>query len=172
MNNLRILSLSIMVLVFISIIGCSKKSDNPVDPGNVVQSQATLTLNGAGFSNQSVTLGTGGCAYSPSENLTAFEFSGVAGNDSLIFVFQFVGNQTGAHPWRSTEPDVLIYKYGASGNFYFYADSTGSTNVTSYGAVNGKIEGSINGNLIEATSQTTLSITSGTFSALRIPDTE
>lgn len=172
MKNQKAKLFTFVILVLISLtIGCSKKSDNPVDPGNVIISEAKLTLNGSGYSNQNVTLGNGGCSYSPTENLTAVAFSGTVGNDSLIFVFQFVGNQTGAHSWRSSEPDVLIYKYGTAGVLYFYADSIGTTNVSSYGAVNSKVEGNINGKLIEATSQSELNI-SGSFSALRIPDTE
>lgn len=172
MKNLKSPFFALIIITVLSlIIGCSKKSDNPVDPGTVIKSEATLTLNGSGFSNQNVTLGNGGCSYSPTDNLTAVAFSGTIGSDSVLFVFQFVGNNTGAHAWRSSEPDVLIYKYGSSGSLSFYADSTGTTNVSNYGAVNGKVEGSINGKLIEATSQSELNI-SGTFSALRIPDTQ
>lgn len=172
MKNLNSPLFALIIIAVLSFsIGCSKKSDNPVDPGTVIKSEATLTLNGSGYSNQNVTLGNGGCSYSPIDNLTAIAFSGTIGSDSVLFVFQFVGNSTGAHAWRSSEPDALIYKYGSSGNFYFYADSIGTTNVSSYGAVNGKVEGSINGKLIEATSQAELNI-SGSFSALRIPDSQ
>lgn len=166
----QLFALSIIIsLAFVS--GCSKKSDNPVDPGTVIKSEASITFNGAGFTNNTITLGNGGCSYSPTENLTVATFSGAFGSDSLVLVFQFVGNQTGARSWRSSEPDALIYKYGTSGTFYFYADSTGSTSVSSYGAVSGKVEGNITGKLIEVTSQTELNI-SGNFSALRIPDSE
>lgn len=160
-----------MLLVFAIAIGCSKESDNPIDLGTVIKSEASITFNGAGFTNNTVTLGNGGCSYSPSENLTVATFSGAFGTDSLILVFQFVGNQTGARPWSSSEPDALIYKYGTSGTFYFYADSTGTTNITGYGAVSGKVEGNISGKLVEASTQTELNI-SGNFSALRIPDSE
>lgn len=172
---MKTLKPKLFILLFLIIIavtiGCSKKSDNPVDPENVIISEAKLTLNGSGYSNQNVTLGNGGSSYSPSDNLTAVAFSGTVGSDSVIFVFQFVGNNTGAHAWRSSESDALIYKYGTAGVLYFYADSIGTTNVSSYGAVNSKVEGNINGKLIEATSQSELNI-SGSFSALRIPDTQ
>lgn len=152
-------------------ISCSKKTDNPVDPGNVINSEANLTLNGAGYSNTNVKLGSGACAFSPADNLTTVQFSGAAGTDSLLFIFQFVGNQTGTKAWRSSEPDALIYKYGNSGQFYFIADSIGTTTVSGYGSVNNKVEGNISGKLIEATSQTELNI-SGSFSAVRIPDVQ
>lgn len=172
MKNLKISSFFFLIAVSISMmIGCSKNTDNPVDPPDIIKSEASLTFNGAGYTNQKVTLGTGLCAFSPADNLTSVQFSGAAGGDSLLFVFQFVGNQTGVKAWRSSEPDALIYKYGGSSASYFWADSVGTTTVSSYGAVNGKVEGNITGKLIEATSQAELNIT-GSFSAVRIPDVQ
>ena len=172
MKNLKIsLSYFLLAAAVCLMISCSKKSDNPVDPGNVINAEANLTLNGAGYTNTNVKFGNGACAFSPAENLTVVQFSGTIGSDSLIFVFQFIGNQTGARSWRSTEPDALLLKYGSSGQYYFYADSVGTTTVSNYGTVNNKVDGSINGKLIEATSQAELNIT-GSFSAVRIPDVQ
>ena len=160
----------VFVLALMSFYACSKDSDSPVDPNNVTNSNAALTLNGSGYSNKSITLGNGACSYYPAENITVVQFSGKVDSDSLFFVFQFIGNTTGTHHWRSSEPDGLIIKSGSSGFSYFYADSTGSTTVNSYGAVNGKVEGTIAGKLIEASSSSELNISNGSFSALRIPD--
>ncbi len=175
MKNQKIKLFSLCIVILLSImVGCSKSSDNnnnPVDPGNQTNYEAKLTLNGSGYSNLNVTLGNGGCGFSIPDNVTGFVFFGMAGSDSLTFVFQIPGKQAGTYSWRASEPDAVILKQGTSGTTAFYADSIGTTTISNYGAVAGKVEGNISGKLINPVSNTELTI-SGTFSALRVPDSQ
>jgi hypothetical protein len=157
----------IIVLVLTLVFGCSKKSDNPVEPVNIVSAEAKLTLNGAGYTNKSVTLSNGIAEFSPSDTVTAIQFSGKVDSDSLYFAIIFKGNQTGTINWND-ENGALLLKNASS---FFIGASQGTTTVSSYGAVNGKIEGTITGKLIEQTTQVELNI-SGSFSAVRIPDAQ
>lgn len=162
-----------IVLTFILIMvlnySCSKDSNNPVDPNNLVNAEAKLTLNGAGYTNKSVTLGNGICSYSTNDTLTAALFSGKVDSDSLYLYVIFRGNQTGTFTW-STENGVLIYKSSTNGNLSYIGITQGTTTISVYGNVTGKVEGSVNGKLIESGSLAELNIT-GTFSATRVPDT-
>ncbi|HEX7356795.1 MAG TPA: hypothetical protein VF270_03685 [Ignavibacteriaceae bacterium] len=158
----------IIILLMALNYSCSKDSNNPADPNNIVTSEAKLTLNGAGYTNKSVTLSNGVCSYSPGDTLTAAIFSGKVDSDSLYFYVIFKGNQTGTFNWN-TENGVLIYK-SSSGGFVSYIGVTqGTTTISAYGSVTGKVEGSVNGKLIESGSLAELNVT-GTFSATRVPD--
>lgn len=159
---------SAILVSFFVFAGCSKDSNNPVDPGTVVKAEATLTLNGAGYTNKSVTLSNGICAYSPTDTVTAIQFAGKVDNDSLYFSIIFKGNQAGTITWND-ENGAIIYRTTSTGDFGYIGITQGSTTVSSYGAVNGKVEGTISGKLIETTTQAELNI-SGSFSAVRIPD--
>ncbi|HEX9250733.1 MAG TPA: hypothetical protein VF870_00750 [Ignavibacteriaceae bacterium] len=160
----------VLVLLFTVLFfyACSSDSENPVDPNNVTNSTATLTLNGAGYSNRTVTLGNGIAGYSISDSLTAVQFSGKVDNDSLYFSVVFKGNQTGTINWND-ENGAIIYRTTSGGNYFYIGITQGTTTVSSYGAVSGKIEGTLSGKLIEASSQAELNI-SGSFSAVRLPD--
>ncbi|MDI6803527.1 MAG: hypothetical protein QME58_06735 [Bacteroidota bacterium] len=155
----------VSILVF---TGCSKDSNSPVDPIAVTSAEAKLTLNGAGYTNKSVTLRNGICAFSPNDTATAIQFSGKVDNDSLYFTIIFKGNQTGTINWDD-DNGTIIYRTTSTGNYLYFGITQGTTTVSSYGAVNGKVEGTISGKLIEQTSQAELNI-NGSFSAVRIPD--
>jgi hypothetical protein len=156
-------------VILVSVIvfaGCSKNSNNPVDPGNnILTSEAKLTLNGAGYTNKAVTLSNGISAYSLSDTVTAIQFSGKADSDSLYFLIVLKGNQTGTVNWNDDNGVILIKNSSSA----YIGATQGTTTVSSYGAVNGKVEGTISGKLIEQSSQAELNIT-GSFSAVRIPD--
>ena len=155
----------VSILVFAS---CSKDSNNPVNPIAVVGAEAKLTLNGAGFTNKAVTLSNGLAAFSPTDTLTAIQFSGKVDNDSLYFSIIFKGNQSGTINWND-DNGAILYQTTSTGNYFYIGITQGTTTVSSYGAVNGKVEGTISGKLIETTSQAELNIT-GSFSGVRIPD--
>ncbi len=158
----------VLVLSVMFFYACSKDSNNPVNPP-AAGSEAKLTLNGAGYTNQQVTLSNGLSAYSPTDTMTVIQFSGKAGNDSLYFFIVFKGNQAGTFNWN-TENGAIIVKNSSSTSLFYLGVTQGTTIVSSYGAVNGKVEGTISGKLIEETSQVELNITSGSFSAVRVPD--
>jgi len=157
-------SVLVLVLTVMFFYACSKDSENPVVPP-VVVSEAKLTLNGAGYTNKAVTLSAGISAYSISDTVTAIQFSGKADNDSLYFIIVLKGNQTGTVNWNIDNGAILLKNSSSA----YIGETQGTTTVSSYGAVNGKVEGTISGKLIEQSSQAELNIT-GSFSAVRIPD--
>lgn len=157
-----------IVIAVMSFYACSKDSDSPVDPNNVTNSNANLTLNGDGYANKSVSLGNGLGEYSIPDTTTIVQFSGKVDNDTLYFAVVFKGNHTGTYNWDD-DNGTIVYKITSTGNYTYVGVSQGLTTINSYGAVNGKIEGIVNGKLIEGTSANELNI-NGSFSAVRIPD--
>jgi len=157
-------------IAVLTLTGCSKKSDNPVSAPEVTAAEANLTLNGAGYTNKAVKLGNGICGYSVSDTATGIVFTGTADQDTLQFYIVFKGNHSGTISWDADNA-LLLYKYASSGSFTFLGVQEGTTTVSTYGEVGGKVEGSISGKLYEATSQVELNI-SGSFSAVRIPDSQ
>ncbi len=157
------------ILAFILLIGCSSdKNDNPVNPGNPTNSEARLTLNGGPFVNQSVTLSNGVSTYSVTDTATAVQFIGTVNADSLIMLIVFRGNQTGNINWDN-DNGVILYKNGTSGLSTFIGVSQGSTTISSYGSIGGKVDGSVSGKLVDAATQAEVNV-SGNFSATRIQD--
>lgn len=158
----------VIVISVISFYACSKDSNSPVDPNNVTNSSANLTLNGDGYANKSVTLGNGLGEYSIPDTTTIVQFSGKVDNDTLYFAVVIKGNHTGTYNWND-DNGTIVYKITSTGSYTYVGTSQGSTTINSYGAVNGKIEGTVNGKLIEGTSANELNV-SGSFSAVRLPD--
>lgn len=166
----------ISIVLSILFIGCSKdNSNNPADPGGggggTINGQANITLNGGTFNNQQVVLKNGIGGYSVSDTITAIIFSGTLNSDSLLLYIMFKGNQGGVKPWDNDNSGVWLYQKKSSGSTYYLSDSggSGSTNISSYGSVGGKIEGSLNGKIVEPVSSDEVTIT-GNFSATRVPD--
>ena len=174
MKKIKLFSIVVTSLVIVSMFaGCSKKSDsNPVGPTPtpIVNADAQITLNGAGYNNQTVNFSNGLCGYSVQDTATAVYFTAAANNDSLQLYIVFKGNHTGTFN-SDTANGVILYKATSNSTTTFIGVANGSTTVNSYGAVGDKVSGSINGQLIDSNTQATLSI-SGTFSAARIPDTQ
>ena len=165
-NSMFLSTIAILIIVFF--VSCSDKKENPVGPGDVTGAQATITLNGAGYTNKSSTLSTGAAGYSISDTTTAIVFSGKIDSDTLTFTIIFKGNQARTIAWNYDE-GAMLFKYGTTGQSSFIGYEQGTTTVTSYGAVGNKIEGSIVGKLVEASTLAELNI-SGNFSAVRVPD--
>lgn len=160
---------NLLLFTLVLIIGCSDdNNNNPVNPGNQVNSEAKLTLNGGPFVNQSVTLSNGVSSYSVSDTATAILFSGTLNSDSLYLYIIFKGNQSGTINWDS-DNGVIIYRNGTSGLSTYLGASQGTTTVSAYGSVGGKVEGSLSGKLLDVTTQSEINL-SGTFSATRIQD--
>lgn len=172
MKKLKSLLFTILAFAtFTLIVSCSsdKKDDNnPIIPGS--NSQITMTFNGAGFSNQAVTLNNGVSSFSVSQNYTAVIFSGKAGSDSVYFYVLFDGNQTGTKSWDDNN-GVIMYRSVSGGNSSYLGVSNGTLNVTSYEAVGGKVGGTLSGQIVDATDSTiAISISNGNFSSTRITD--
>jgi hypothetical protein len=169
MKKIKILTIGFSTLIAVLMLtGCSKKSDNPVAPTQITSAEANIVLNGAGYTNKSITLSNGLCGYSIPDTTTVVYFNGTNDGDSLHLYIVFKGNHTGTINWDQDNGSEL-YKNTSSGYLTFIGISQGTTTVNTYGAVGDKIEGNINGKLIESTSQTELTI-SGSFSAVRVPD--
>ncbi len=169
MKKIKFLTIGLAAFILVLMFtGCSKKSDNPVAPIVTTTAEANIVLNGAGYTNKSVTLSNGTCGYSASDTLTAVYFSGKVDNDSLYLYIVFQGNHSGTFNWDQNNGSI-IYKFTSTSTLTFIGAQQGTTTVNSYGAVGDKVGGNINGKLIETGSQTELNI-SGSFSAIRIPD--
>ena len=161
-------SVLILILSVMFFYACSSDSDNPIDPNNVTNSTATLTLNGSGYTNKSVTLSNGLAEYSVSDTVTAVQFSGKVDNDTLYMAIIFRGNNTGTFSWND-ETGIILYKSTSTGYYTYLGISQGTSTVSTYGSVGNKVEGNVNGKLIEASSLAEINIT-GNFSAARISD--
>lgn len=171
MKKIKFLNIGLAAFILVLMLaGCSKKSDNPVAPGNVVSAEANIILNGAGYNNKSVTLSNGICGYSIPDTATAIYFNGTVGSDSLHLYIIFKGNHSGTVNWDQDD-GAIINRYTSTATLTFMGVQQGTTIINSYGAVGSKVEGSISGKLIENSTQAELDI-SGTFSSVRIPDSQ
>jgi hypothetical protein len=103
-----------------------------------------------------------------SDTATAIQFIGTVNADSLIMLIVFRGNQTGNINWND-DNGVILYKSGTSGLSTFIGVSQGSTTISSYGSIGGKVDGSVSGKLVDAATQAEVNV-SGNFSATRIQD--
>lgn len=166
-NSSKLLAVVLIILSF-GIISCSKKS-NPVEPPTGGSTEAKITLNGAGFSNEQVSLKSGLSSYFINDNETYIQFIEAAGADTVFLALVFSGKQTGNYSWSATTPMVALFISSGSSSATFLSSGTGSTNVTSYGDVGGSISGNLSGTMIEAASSANLQV-SGTFTVTRGPD--
>ncbi len=161
--------IGIILILAIGFISCSKKSNNPVEPPAGDGIEAKLTLNGAGYSNQQVTLKTGYSGYFINDNETYVYFVDAAGADTVFLGLAFPGKQTGDFPWSATKPMVLLSVTSGSSSTVFLSTGTGSTNINAYGNVGGIIAGNLSGTMVQSASSANLQI-SGTFTVTRGPD--
>ncbi|MDT3696975.1 MAG: hypothetical protein ROY99_11365 [Ignavibacterium sp.] len=177
MKNIKFVFFFLSLLSVVLFISCSKSdSNNPVNPGGGgnnggggSSNEAKLTLNGDTFNNQVVTLKNGTAGYSVSDTATVALFMGTVNSDSLYFYIVFKGKQTGAQNWGG-DFGVMLSKKSSSAMSYYLGSQQGTTTVSNYGAVGGKIEGSVSGKLILQTAALTEVSVSGNFSATRVPD--
>lgn len=102
--------------------------------------------------------------------MTVIQFSGKVDNDSLYLGIIFKANHTGTFNWND-DNGAIVFITNSTENLFYVGAAQGTTTISSYGDVNGKIEGTISGKLFEQYSQSELNI-SGSFSAVRIPDSE
>ena len=162
------------LVVLISAIlfaACSKDSNNPVDPGTDPNtSGASIKINGGGFVNKQVNLSLGISAYLVNDNATYAQFVGAVDNDSLYFVFAFEGKQSGTFQWSGSSIETYLLHISQTGSLVYSNMTEGSTAVSSYGEIGGKITGNFSGKLIETSAQQVELTVEGTFSVVRGPD--
>ncbi|MDI6767779.1 MAG: hypothetical protein QME52_13240 [Bacteroidota bacterium] len=162
------------VLFTILIFGaCKEESSSPgPDNGtNVGLATASLIINGSGYINRTFSFSVATGVHSPVENETGIAAGLSSGTDSVALVIVFPGNQTGTFGWSDTTV-VGLFVYGTGGiqkTFTSY-DGSGSTTVSSFGAVGGFISGTFSGKLIGGTppnTTDTVTVSNGSFSAKR-----
>ncbi|HZW40495.1 MAG: hypothetical protein ACM3O3_04575 [Syntrophothermus sp.] len=159
---------SVLLLLSITMItGCKKDDNNPTGPGGGGGGgNNAITINGAGFSNAGMTVVASYSAFVTTENLTYVNLMGSFTSDTAFVVVAFPG-QNGTSTWDGLSTGAYLVLYGTS-RFFTAMPNSGTTTVTSYGAVGTAIGGSINGTLYD-TQGDSLKI-SGNFSATRLPD--
>lgn len=148
---------------------CSKDSNNPVGP-NPTNSGASIKINGGGFVNKQVNLSSGVSAYVVNDNATYVQFVGTADGDSLYMVFIFEGKQTGTFSWNTDLTETYLLHISQTSSTLYVNVDEGSTTITSYGEVGGKIEGKAVGKLVDMNTQLIEMTIDGTFSVVRGPD--
>jgi len=169
----------VSIIILSVFVGCSKSDENnPMDPGNgggggggSITGQAQITLNGGEFSNKVFTFSKGIGAYSVGDAVTSMTFLTANNSDSLVFYILFSGNTAATRNWGTDNAITLSIKSSGSSKT-FLGITNGSTTVTNYGAVGGKLEGNVSGKILESSANPTEVTISGTFSALRMPDAQ
>lgn len=167
-KKLAVLFITILsAVIFFS--ACSKESNNPVGPDPTI-SGASIKINGGGFVNKQVTLSSGISAYAVTDNATYAQFVGTVDSDSLYFAFIFDGKQTGTFSWNSDLTETYILHISQTESRLYVNVGEGTTTITSYGSVGGKIEGKAVGKLVDMNTQQIEITIDGTFSVVRGPD--
>lgn len=164
---------AIAALTAVIMVGCSKSESNPVNPGenNSAVSTATVKIDGAGFVNKALNSSSGVAVHIPSEDLTYATFWGANNSDSISVSLIFPGSQNGSFQWNEINSGVALII--SSGNVVnvFASDANGSTTVTSYGNIGGKITGKFDGTLYNGSRTDSITISSE-FSLVRSNEVE
>lgn len=172
MKNIATGSIAVILAILFLVSGCSKNDSttNPTKPGTTTGGSASFTLNGAGFTNQSFSITGMLGGYSVSDNMSGVTGSSATTGDSTMLTVVFPGSTTGTFSFSDTVGVVISRGTGATQRGFVNALGGGSVVVTGYGAVGGYITGTFSGKLYEVTSTTLDSVTvsNGTFSALRV----
>lgn len=170
--KLILLIFSASAIVFFS--GCSKDDSNPVNPGGGNNQTNKITFTGGAYNNQTFNLTGVYGGYSVGGQISVALLSGMAGQDSMTIVVAFPGSTTGTFSWQDASSDettsgVIISISNDPNKWYMSNGPTGSTAVTTYGAVGSTIVGTFSGKVYSVTDSSTVS---GTFSVPRGPDGE
>lgn len=149
-----------LIMIGFGLSSCSKDSSNPVAP--LINSKFTCTLNGGGYTNQTITLtNTGGAIYASDENETGIVFSSTTNDVGGIVI---KGKSTGTFPIDEGDYEVTIAMNGKTALVL----TSGTIVVTGYGSVGGEVKGTFSGSAIDASTLQTVQVTNGSFSAKRI----
>jgi hypothetical protein len=164
---------SALIVLFIS-SGCNKKESatNPTGPGTTTGGSASLTLNGAGFTNKSFSFAGVVGVYSASEKMTAIGGSSVSAGDTTQLAIVFPGSSTGTYQFSDTVGVVIATGSGSSARVFANALGGGQIAVTAYGSVAGYITGSFSGKLytFSGNALDSVTVSNGSFNALRGPN--
>ncbi|MBK7104356.1 MAG: hypothetical protein IPH62_03635 [Ignavibacteriae bacterium] len=166
---LQILLLSTLLIFMISACGDDSNPTDNDDDDNV--SSTTLTINGDGWSNKSLTVNTSVGTYATMSKMTVIS---VSFDEDIQMIIYVNGGATGTYNFKEVETGqgngiTLTTGSGDLSKFYFWKDNSGSATISSYGAVGSKISGTFTGKLYNAATDAEITI-SGTFNALRTVD--
>jgi len=172
-RSLRLISVLFIFTVLFS--SCKKDDSNPTDINGGGNTTSTITLNGDGFSNKQVTISAGTSGYSTANQVTGGTLSC---SDNIQVTFIVPGNQTGTFNFsvEETSSDILtglllVSGTGTNAKQYGVMSGSGSITISSYGAVGSAIKGSFTGKIYNVLTQAEVTI-SGSFSAIRVPDSQ
>ncbi len=157
-----ILTLIIFGVFFIS---CSDDSSSTNPTNNTSGYSFSCTLNGGGFSNQTLKYTVvAGSIYSLEDDATAVTFSN-ATSDGGVVVFR--GKSTGTFTINENEDDTngVIITIGGT---QVIGLTSGTIKVTTYGNVGGDVKGTFSGTAINASNGENVQVTNGSFSAKRV----
>ena len=128
-----------------------------------------FTLNGGGFNNKTYSFSSDTNSvfgyYDPQDSVTFIFMQQVFAQDTVLFWLVFNGENAG------NTSDLFFYLYHNSTVYYASPESPGSAAnvlVTKYGGIGGLIEGSFNGVLLDLFGSTSINLTDGKFSVVRI----
>lgn len=183
-NKYFVSCLAIIAAALFIISGC-KKDDNFTNP---FTGTGSITFNGTAIGNTGTRTDTMNYVnrtasvifangyYSKKEGITTLVLSaafphykedGTHYYDSVYVSLSCKGSGTGTYNWTDRNGNFASV-YFIRHNTFSFSQSTGSTTISNYGAVNGKIDGSFQGVVIGSNNDT-LNI-SGNFSANRMVD--
>ena len=178
---IKVFSLIILISALF-ITGCSK-DDDPTGPenndnpgGNTAVN--SMVINGGGYTNKTVNFMLAQGSYSVSDALTGCVLSG--NTDIMSITMVFPGNQAGSSKWddyttnssNATTGIVLVIGGSTSAKSFAPKFESGTTNITAYGAVNGKINGNFSGTLYNPANESEQITINCNFSINRLPDSE
>lgn len=174
MKNIASSILAGSLILFLFLSGC-KKSDtatNPTGPGTTTGGTASFTLNGAGFSNQNFSIAGVVGGFSVKDNMSGIAGASVSAGDTTWLAIAFPGSSTGTFQFGDTVGMVINRGAGSSAHAFVNGIGGGQIIVTAYGGVGGNITGSFSGKLysLTQTALDSLTVSNGSFSALRVPN--
>lgn len=163
----------LMLTSFLFMISACGDDSNPTDndDDNNNSTNTTLSINGDGWSNKSLTANTSVSTYATASQMTVI--NGVFPEDVQILIY-VKSNKTGTYNFKEEESGqgngiTLSTGSGDLAKFYFWKDNSGSTTISSYGSVGGKVSGTFTGKLYNAITDAEITI-SGSFNAMRTVD--
>ncbi|MFZ1291787.1 MAG: hypothetical protein WAR79_16945 [Melioribacteraceae bacterium] len=162
----------LMAVSFIFMISACGDDSSPTDnDDNNNSSSTTLSINGDGWTNKSLTANTSISTYATASQMTVV--NGVFPEDVQILIY-VKSNKTGTYNFKEEESGqgngiTLSTGSGDLAKFYFWKDNSGSTTISSYGSVGGKVSGTFTGKLYNAITDAEITI-SGSFNAMRTVD--
>lgn len=168
MKNALTFALAGIVAMLLASSGC-KKSDDSTNPsgGGPASGTGSFTLNGAGFTNQTFSVGDMMGGFSVSDNMSVVIGSTA---DTIVIAVAFPGSTTGTFPFSNDAGVIITSGTGIGESSLISGDGNGQVVVTAYGNVGGNITGTFSGRLYVYTNagMDSAQVTNGSFNAVRI----